>query len=154
MNRYDWPGNVRELENLIERAHILTVGDTLMPQSFPFEVMGETDQIEFPTAVDETTLAEARRVVVEAFEAYYIKNMLTKHKGRINLSAEAAGVGVRQFHKLMQKYNIRKERYLQKWESNLGLLMHFLVKILANPVTLTRIPDSLQWKSNKIILLK
>jgi formate hydrogenlyase transcriptional activator len=27
--RYDWPGNVRELENLIERALIVTEGDTL-----------------------------------------------------------------------------------------------------------------------------
>src|SRR5204863_19630 len=27
--RYDWPGNVRELENLIERAMIISDGDTL-----------------------------------------------------------------------------------------------------------------------------
>jgi transcriptional regulator with GAF, ATPase, and Fis domain len=26
---YDWPGNVRELENMIERALILSKGDTL-----------------------------------------------------------------------------------------------------------------------------
>ncbi len=30
MLRYDWPGNVRELSNVVERAVILTQGDTLM----------------------------------------------------------------------------------------------------------------------------
>ena len=29
LERYSWPGNVRELENVIERAVILTKGDTL-----------------------------------------------------------------------------------------------------------------------------
>ena len=111
MRRYDWPGNVRELENLIERAYILTIEKIIMPQSFPSEVMGDTEQIEFPAVVKETTLTEARRVVIESFEAQYIKDVLAKHSGRINKSADAAGIGVRQFHKLMQKYNIRKDRF-------------------------------------------
>lgn len=114
MNRYDWPGNVRELENLIERAYILTNQEILMPQSFPSELMGDTQKIEVPTVIKDRALAEARRVVIEAFEAQYIKDLLVKYKGRINLSAQAANVGVRQFHKLMKKYNIRKEQFLDK----------------------------------------
>ena len=38
LQRYSWPGNVRELSNVIERAMILTTGDTLrveMPTSRP-----------------------------------------------------------------------------------------------------------------------
>ena len=30
LQAYDWPGNVRELENVIERALILSPGDTLV----------------------------------------------------------------------------------------------------------------------------
>jgi DNA-binding NtrC family response regulator len=30
--KYDWPGNVRELQNTIERAVVLTNGDTIKPQ--------------------------------------------------------------------------------------------------------------------------
>ncbi|MAO18091.1 MAG: hypothetical protein CMH44_14665 [Muricauda sp.] len=34
LKNYDWPGNIRELENLIERASILTSGDTLVIPGF------------------------------------------------------------------------------------------------------------------------
>lgn len=32
---YSWPGNVRELRNLLERARLLSHGDTLTPSCFP-----------------------------------------------------------------------------------------------------------------------
>jgi DNA-binding NtrC family response regulator len=35
LQRYDFPGNVRELRNLIERALILSVTDTIREESFP-----------------------------------------------------------------------------------------------------------------------
>jgi DNA-binding NtrC family response regulator len=118
MGHYHWPGNVRELENLIERAYILTTEEMLMPQSFPTEVMGDMEQIEFPAIIKNTTLSEARRAVVEAFESHYIKDVLTANNGKVNKSAEAAGVGVRQFHKLMKKYNINKKQQVNSKKAN------------------------------------
>ena len=38
--RYDWPGNIRELENSIERAVVLTRGQTLTVEDFPHDVTG------------------------------------------------------------------------------------------------------------------
>lgn len=35
---YDWPGNLRELRNVIERAVILSEGDTIMPHDFRLSV--------------------------------------------------------------------------------------------------------------------
>jgi DNA-binding NtrC family response regulator len=32
---YDWPGNVRELQNIIERAVLITDGDTVLPEHLP-----------------------------------------------------------------------------------------------------------------------
>ncbi|HQQ75974.1 MAG TPA: sigma 54-interacting transcriptional regulator [Thermoanaerobaculia bacterium] len=40
--RYDWPGNVRELENVIERALILSPGDTLVVDERTFAVPSKT----------------------------------------------------------------------------------------------------------------
>ena len=37
MQRYSWPGNVRELENALERAAILTKGDSIPVSRFPNE---------------------------------------------------------------------------------------------------------------------
>ena len=39
--RYDWPGNVRELENVIERALILSPGDTLLVDERTFANHGK-----------------------------------------------------------------------------------------------------------------
>ena len=32
---YDWPGNIRELENAMERAHLLTRTEVILPESLP-----------------------------------------------------------------------------------------------------------------------
>ncbi len=36
LTAYQWPGNIRELRNLLERAIILSEGDTIHPQHFSF----------------------------------------------------------------------------------------------------------------------
>ncbi len=40
---YPWPGNLRELRNAIERAVILTKGESLSPEDFPVELRGLTE---------------------------------------------------------------------------------------------------------------
>ncbi|OEU67165.1 MAG: histidine kinase [Desulfovibrio sp. S3730MH75] len=41
--KHEWPGNVRELENVIERAVVLTEGETVLPEIFP-ESFGATSR--------------------------------------------------------------------------------------------------------------
>jgi transcriptional regulator with GAF, ATPase, and Fis domain len=45
LERYDWPGNVRELENVIERALILSLGETLLvdERTFALPVNGRAE---------------------------------------------------------------------------------------------------------------
>lgn len=38
MARYHWPGNVRELENAIQRAVVLSDGDSIYPSNLPLDV--------------------------------------------------------------------------------------------------------------------
>lgn len=111
LSRYDWPGNVRELENLIERAYILENSSMLTPSSFPREIFDHQDAPAIMSVDTNMPLAKARKTALEDFECRYIKDLVTRNKGRINSSAAEAGVSTRQLHKLMSKYGIRKEQY-------------------------------------------
>jgi transcriptional regulator with GAF, ATPase, and Fis domain len=108
---YGWPGNIRELENLIERAYILETSPQLTPESFPAELFC----LELGTltlkADSNKTLAEVRRRAIEDIERNYIKELLSRNKGKINISAFEAGVSTRQLNKLMNRYDIRKEAF-------------------------------------------
>jgi DNA-binding NtrC family response regulator len=57
------------------------------------------------------TLARVRAEGVEEIERRYLKDLLARHQGRINQSAEEAGITTRQLHKLMKKYGLRKEDF-------------------------------------------
>ena len=110
---YDWPGNIRELENLIERSYVIETSPILTPESFPDELFSEKRRLENHFIDISLPLDKARRNVLERFERSYLIELLTRHLGRINRTADAAGIGVRQLHKLMTKYGIRKEDYRQ-----------------------------------------
>ena len=110
---YDWPGNIRELENVIERACILERSDRLQLSSLPEDLVGAA--VEVPLGADDLdgSLADVRRRALELVEAEYLRHVLTRHHGRIRESAETAGIGVRQLHKLMRKYGLDKAEFKQ-----------------------------------------
>lgn len=108
---YAWPGNIRELENLVERAYILEPSDSLTPNSFPAEFFDQDDLCAAVAIDSHATLSQVRADGVEEIERRYLKDLLLRHKGRINASAEEAGITTRQLHKLMKKYGYRKESF-------------------------------------------
>jgi DNA-binding NtrC family response regulator len=111
LQEYSWPGNIRELENVIERAYILETTSTLRAENFPQELFGDINN-PAEIAMDITLpLAEVRRQSLEHIERQYLKELMSKHLGRINQAAEAAGITTRQLHKLLSKYRIRKEEF-------------------------------------------
>ena len=73
LEAYAWPGNVRELRNVLERALILSGGQTIGPGQLPKEFFGQTGAAAKPAeaALDaiNMTLAEAeRRHILRALE--------------------------------------------------------------------------------------
>jgi len=108
---YSWPGNIRELENIIERAYILETTSILSPESFPSELFKTANPLASLPIDTSLTLAQARQQAVDNIEKSYLKELLTRYRGRIKESAETAGITTRQLHKLMGKYGIRKEEF-------------------------------------------
>ena len=111
LKKYHWPGNIRELENLVERAHILEKSSLLTPESFPNELFeNEANPVFVPTS-NSMSLAETRQRGIEEIERNYLKDVLSRNKGKINESAGDSGITSRQLNKLMNKYGIRKEEF-------------------------------------------
>ncbi|WP_462327145.1 sigma-54-dependent transcriptional regulator [Desulfobaculum sp.] len=108
---YDWPGNVRELENLIERAYILERSNVLTPESFPVDIAASgAPAASLPLDLTQT-LAEFCESAKESAQRHYLKEQLAAHNGRMNKTAEAAGISPRQLRKLMTRYGYRKEDF-------------------------------------------
>jgi len=106
---YDWPGNIRELENLVERACILEKSRVLGPGSFPQELFQPLAGSPARALDTSLSLADARRRAVEDLEKRYLTEILSRNRGKIKPSAQAAGISPRQLNKLMNKYGIRKQ---------------------------------------------
>jgi DNA-binding NtrC family response regulator len=111
---YSWPGNIRELENLLERAYILETSDLLTPESFPTELFEKGASSAVLSMDTDVSLSEARRKAVQGFERQYLKELMLRNNGKINQSAQEAGISTRQLHKLMLKYGLRKEDFKNK----------------------------------------
>jgi two-component system response regulator HydG len=108
LERHDWPGNIRELRNAV--AHRLALGDLSEPQSLSLRAQTtgtppsppsliETDRIT-EIAGAGLPFAEARRRVLEIFEASYLDDILARHGGNVTRAAAAAGIARRYFYDL------------------------------------------------------
>ncbi len=109
--RYAWPGNIRELENLMERAYILETSHMLSPDNFPQDLFSGGAPLTNVSLDLSLPLAEVRNQAKEQAQRRYIEELLAECKGRINLTAERAGITTRQLRKLLSRYDIDKARY-------------------------------------------
>ena len=78
---YKWPGNLRELRNVIERATILAVGDTIELCDLPEEFGAKPDP----------AVAVGARVTLEALETEHLKRILALSH---NLDEAARTLGI------------------------------------------------------------
>ncbi len=111
LQTYNWPGNIRELENVLERAYIIETTQNLSIESLPLEMATNAGNNAIVPLNMMKTLAEVRSKAIEDIERQYLKELLSDNRGKINETAQMAGVGVRQLHKLMTKYDLSKEDF-------------------------------------------
>ena len=113
LRAYAWPGNVRELQNCIERAAILTEGETIHPRHLSLSFRGPTPSM----PVDEEaspwskidlsgTLAEASRRTLGEMERRKIEQALKEAAGNRGRAAELLQVSYKAFTTKLKDYGI------------------------------------------------
>ena len=114
LRTYPWPGNVRELQNCIERAVILTEGDTIHPQylnlSFRPAVASASSAAAESNAWERIdlsgTLAEAKRRVVAEAEARKIKQALREAAGNRGHAADILQINFKELTSKLKELGI------------------------------------------------
>ena len=96
---YSWPGNVRELENALERAVILTSGNTINLPALPERVTERRT---------ESLVAErsAPNPTLEVIEKAYIMWVLQSEAGNKTRAAEALGIDPSTLHRKLARYGV------------------------------------------------
>ena len=114
LRTYRWPGNVRELQNCIERAVILTDGDTIHPRhlNLSFVTAGGREVETSPwDAIDTSgSLADASRRVLGELERRKITQALSDAQGNTGRAAGVLQVSYRTLLAKMKEHGIRDER--------------------------------------------
>ena len=104
---YHWPGNVRELENCIERAVLLTPGDTIesmhLPPSLQMKLTGSDRK-------KQGTLQS----LVESYERSLITDALKDVRGNQSKAAHMLGSTKRIIQYKVQKYGVDPKRFKTK----------------------------------------
>jgi DNA-binding NtrC family response regulator len=107
---YPWPGNVRELQNCIERAAILTEGDTIHPRhlnlSFRAPAVEEGDVSPWSQIDLSGTLAEASRRVIGEVERRKIEQALKEAAGNRNRAAEMLQISYKMLVSRLKDYGL------------------------------------------------
>jgi transcriptional regulator with GAF, ATPase, and Fis domain len=112
MLSYNWPGNIRQLENAIERAAVITVGDTIGLENLPPQISGgdREDKPRFEIDLSHP-LPFYLNQATEQIERDYISKALEKSRGNVGRCAELCGLSRRSVSGKISQYGIDKGPY-------------------------------------------
>ncbi len=114
---YDYPGNIRELQNFLQRAVLLSEGDTIEASHLPEMLHGllapgpafDTEEGDGLASGEGFRVAKQR--VVERFEREYLARCLHKAAGNISQAARLAKIDYKNFYTKMQQYGIDSAKF-------------------------------------------
>ena len=96
---YDWPGNVRELENAIERAVVLSLGDTLMLEDLPEQILDLNPSPDFSSAKYHGAVQDLKKKL--------ILNAVKESGGNYTDAAKSLGLHPNYLHRLIRNLNLK-----------------------------------------------
>jgi len=102
LGEYRWPGNVRELRNVVERAVLLSSGDTLESSSLPIEVLIPSE----PTSRGGAPSAGSEVWGLADWEKHAITLALRRFDGNKTRAAEALGVSRQTLRTKIREYGL------------------------------------------------
>jgi two-component system nitrogen regulation response regulator NtrX len=98
LETYHWPGNARELRNAVERIAILTPGESIPPESLPYEIR------EAEGSGPRSTLREAR----DAAEREHILRALDQSDWNVAAAARILLMERTNLHKKIRSLGLRR----------------------------------------------
>ena len=98
LEAYNFPGNIRELRNLVERAVILTSGDTLKEDVLPTELLLNKPDLSASSSKENYRL--------DNLEQDHIIKTLKLVDGNKTKAAEMLGIGLTTLYRKLQSYGI------------------------------------------------
>jgi two-component system response regulator PilR (NtrC family) len=104
--KHDWPGNIRELENVMERAVALEGTPSILPESLPDSIRGDSGRGVAP-ADGLPAAGFDLEAHVKEIERGYIAEALKRAGGVQVKAAELLGMSFRSFRYYVKKYNLR-----------------------------------------------
>ena len=99
LDSYGWPGNVRELRNALERAVLLSDGETLGPDAF--------DMLRAPSTVTAGFRLPAEGVDFSALERDLVVQALERAAGQQTRAAELLGMSRDQIRYRIEKFALK-----------------------------------------------
>ncbi|HEY3103205.1 MAG TPA: sigma-54 dependent transcriptional regulator [Pyrinomonadaceae bacterium] len=95
MRAHSWPGNVRELDHVIERAVLMSSGDTVTAMDLALQT---EPAAQLSARLEEMSLEDAERLL--------ITKALARFEGNANRAAEALGLSRSALYRRLQKYGL------------------------------------------------
>jgi DNA-binding NtrC family response regulator len=89
---YPWPGNVRELDHSIERAVLMSTGESIRPEELSLQSRDGARPIE--------------EMSLEEVESLLIRKALARHGGNVSHAAETLGLSRGSLYRRIEKYGL------------------------------------------------
>ncbi len=106
--RHPWRGNVRELRNTIERAAVLSSGETIGVDDLDLDPSGGDSGGDAGISL-EMSFRDAKKQMVEGFERQYLIRALREHDGNVSRTAESIGMVRQSLQQKIRELDLRSD---------------------------------------------